>query len=126
MMRPADDLDIVWLCRDAVDFRKGINGLSILVEEQLIRDPFSGQLFVFVNRKRDKIKILYWERAGFCMWKKCLERERFKWPDYLHGDVLTLDGQQLNWLLNDYNLAAMRPQRSLAYSKRASNEYSCF
>ena len=78
MMRPADDLDIVWLCRDAVDFRKGINGLSILVEEQLVRDPFCGQLFVFVNRKRDKIKILYWECAGFCMWQKRLERERFK------------------------------------------------
>ena len=59
-MRPADDLDIVWLCRDAVDFRKGINGLSIVVEEQLVRDPFSGQLFVFVNRKRDKVKIIYW------------------------------------------------------------------
>ena len=78
MMRPSNHLDIVWLCRDAVDFRKGINGLSILVEEQLVRDPFSGQLFVFVNHKRDKIKILYWECAGFCMWQKRLERERFK------------------------------------------------
>jgi transposase len=80
------------------------------------RDPFSGQLFVFVNRKRDKIKILYWERAGFCLWQKRLEKERFKWPDHLHGDVLTLDGQQLNWLLDGYNLAAMRPHRSLAYT----------
>lgn len=60
MMRPSNDLDVVWLCREAVDFRKGINGLSILVEDQLVRDPFSGQLFVFVNRNRDKIKILYW------------------------------------------------------------------
>ena len=64
MMRPSNDLDHVWLARKAVDFRKGINGLSILVEEQLARDPFSGQLFVFVNRKRDKVKILYWERAA--------------------------------------------------------------
>ena len=60
MMRPSNDIDVVWLCRNAVDFRKGINGLSILVEEQLVRDPFCGQLFVFVNRKRDKIKILNW------------------------------------------------------------------
>ena len=115
-MRPSNDLDHVWLARKAVDFRKGINGLSILVEEQLARDPFSGQLFVFVNRKRDKVKILYWEHAGFCLWQKRLERERFKWPDHLHGDVLTLDGQQLNWLLDGYNLAAMRPHRSLAYT----------
>jgi transposase len=46
------------LAREAVDFRKGINGLSVLVEEQLAHNPFSGQLFVFVNKKRDKIKIL--------------------------------------------------------------------
>jgi transposase len=68
------------------------------VEEQLAHDPVSGQLFVFVNKKRDKIKIPYWERAGFCLWRKRLERERFKWPDHLLGNVLTLDGQQLNWL----------------------------
>jgi len=115
MIRPSNDLDVVWLCRNAVDFRKGINGLSILVEDQLVRDPFNGQLFVFVNRRRDKIKILYWERAGFCMWQKRLEAERFKWPEHLAGDVLTLDGQQLNWLLDGYDLAAMRPHRSLAY-----------
>ena len=60
MMRPSNDLDLVWLCRGTVDFRKGINGLSILVEDQLLHDPFSGQLFVFVNKKRDKVKILYW------------------------------------------------------------------
>jgi len=115
MMRPSNEVDAVWLCRQAVDFRKGINGLSILVEEQLIRNPFSGQLFVFINRARDKIKILYWERSGFCLWQKRLEQERFKWPVHLAGDVLTLDGQQLNWLLDGYDLAAMRPHRSLAY-----------
>ena len=116
MMRPANDIDIVWLARDAVDFRKGINGLSVLVDEQLAHDPFSGQLFVFVNRKRDKVKVLYWERSGFCMWQKRLEREIFKWPDHLEGGVLTLDGQQLNWLLDGYDLKAMRLHRSLRYS----------
>jgi transposase len=60
MMRPSNKLDHVWLAREAVDFRKGINGLSVLVEEQLAHDPFSGQLFVFVNKKRDKVKILCW------------------------------------------------------------------
>jgi transposase len=54
-MRPANDLDTVWLARDPVDFRKGINGLSILVEDQLSSDPFSGQLFVFTNKKRSRV-----------------------------------------------------------------------
>ena len=51
-----------------------------VVEATLQQDPFSEQLFVFCNRKRDKIKILYWERNGFCLWQKRLERARFKWP----------------------------------------------
>jgi len=61
MMRPSNDLPVVYLCRDAIDFRKGINGLSILVEDALCLDPFSEQLFVFCNRRRNRVKILYWE-----------------------------------------------------------------
>ena len=60
MMRPSNALPAVYLCREIVDFRKGINGLAVLVEEALQHNPFSEQLFVFCNRKRDKIKILYW------------------------------------------------------------------
>lgn len=114
MMRPPDALPVVYLCREAVDFRKGINGLAILVEQQLL-SPFSEQLFVFCNRRRDKVKILYWERNGFCLWQKRLERERFNWPRHLPGDVITLTGQQLNWLLDGYDLRVMRPHKALGY-----------
>ena len=89
-MRPANELPVVYLCRDIVDFRKGINGLAVLVEEVLQHDPFSEQLFVFCNRKRDKIKILYWERNGFCPWQKRLERARFKWPRRVADEVCLL------------------------------------
>lgn len=74
MFRPSNAIETVWLCREAVDFRKGINGLAVRVEGQLCQDPFSVYLFVFTNRKRDKVKILYWERSGFCLWQKRLER----------------------------------------------------
>ncbi len=77
MMRPSNDSPAVYLCREPVDFRKGINGLAILVEGTLSMDPFSAQLFVFCNRRRDRIKILYWEYSGFCLWQKRLERARF-------------------------------------------------
>ena len=104
-MRPSNELPTVYLCRDIVDFRKGINGLAILVEETLGRDPFSEHLFVFFNRKRDKVKILYWERSGFCLWQKRLERARFKWPRRDENEVITLTGQQLNWLLDGREVA---------------------
>ena len=58
----------VYLCRDPVDFRAGINGLSVLVEQTLKYDPFSRNLFGFVNKRRNQIKVLYWQRSGFCLW----------------------------------------------------------
>ena len=114
-MRPSDTLPEVYLCREAVDFRKGINGLAILVEAILQLDPFSEQLFVFCNRQRDKIKILYWERNGFCLWQKRLERARFQWPRKANTDVVTLTGQQLNWLLDGYDITRMKPHEALHY-----------
>ena len=81
----------IYLCRDPVDFRKGINGLSVLVGSTLQCDPFSRNLFCFVNKRRNQIKVLYWQRTGFCLWLKRLEEERFKWPFHLEGPVVELD-----------------------------------
>jgi len=114
-MRPSDALLAVYLCRDVVDFRKGINGLAILVEEVLQHDPFSEQLFVFCNRKRDKVKILYWERNGYCLWQKSLEQAKFKWPRKALDEVITLTGQQLNWLLDGYDIMRMQAHERLHY-----------
>ncbi len=114
-MRPANELPAVYLCRDSVDFRKGIGGLAMLVEGSLELDPFSEQLFVFCNRKRDKVKILYWERNGYCLWQKSLERDRFKWPRKGKTAVLTFTGQQLNWLLDGYDVMRLKPHEKLHY-----------
>ena len=116
MMRPSNDLPAVYLCRDIVDFRKGINGLSILVEEAMLKDPFSEQLFVFCNHRRDRVRIIYWERSGFCMWQKRLEKARFKWPRQAESDVIILSGQQLNWLLDGYDVMRFKPHERLHYS----------
>ena len=69
-MHPGCRIDQVFLCREPVDFRKSIGGLSVLVEQALGRDPFGSALYVFVNRSRNKIKVLYWHRNGFCLWLK--------------------------------------------------------
>jgi transposase len=69
-----------YICREPVDMRKSIDGLSYLVEPLLAQNPVSGNLFVFVGRDRSKVKCLYWDRTGFALWYKRLERRRFPSP----------------------------------------------
>jgi transposase len=105
----------VTLCIDPIDFRLQINGLSLCVQETLKLDPLGEQLFVFTNRRRNRVKILYWERNGFVLWQKRLERDRFHWPC---GDTATvsLSGQQLNWLQDGFDLSRWRPHAALDYA----------
>jgi transposase len=114
MMRPGDEVE-VWLCREPVDFRKQINGLAILVEQELGLDLFSPRLCAFTNRKRDKIKILYWERTGFVLWYKRLEKHRFAWPRVGTEEVVSLTGRELNWLLDGVDVFAMKPHEEIPF-----------
>lgn len=96
--------------------RKSINGLSLLVEQEMNLSPFEPALFVFCNRQRDKIKLLYWERSGFVLWYKRLEKQRFKWlkPDK-ESRHLQLDGYQLNLLLDGLDIFNNQPHQTLFY-----------
>ena len=116
MMRPAPHLPVVYLCREAVDFRKGLHALAVLVESQLKLDPFSARLFAFRNRRATAVKVLYWERNGFCLWQKRLEKERFHWPRSSAEAVVTINGQELNWLLDGYDIARMKPHKTFRYA----------
>ena len=64
----------IYLYMDIVDFRKSINGLIVVVEQDMNLNPFRDALFVFCNKKRDKVKILYWDKTGFALWYKRLEK----------------------------------------------------
>ncbi len=114
MIRPVNEIR-VHLCRDVVDFRKQIRGLSVLVEEELELDPFSSHLFGFCNRRRDHIKLLLWERNGFVLWQKKLEADRFPWPRAAESHVIELSGRDLNWLLDGMDVFAMKPHDKLSY-----------
>ncbi|MFK7742405.1 MAG: IS66 family insertion sequence element accessory protein TnpB [Planctomycetota bacterium] len=70
----------IYLARGATDMRKAIDGLAAVTKTVLEHDPLSGHLFVFCNRRRDRIKILYWERSGFWLLHKRLEKGTFAWP----------------------------------------------
>ena len=97
-MMPEHFSGTIYLAVGSTDMRKAINGLSILVEQAMDLNPFSGDLFVFFNRQRTIIKILYWDHNGFCLWHKRLEKHKFKWPNS-RVDVMTIATRQLSWLL---------------------------
>jgi transposase len=65
----------------ATDMRKHINGLAAIVEGTMGQSPLSGNLFLFANRQRTVLKVVWWDRNGFCLWLKRLEKDRFPWPD---------------------------------------------
>ena len=71
----------VFVCTAPTDMRKSFDGLCALVETVLKQDPFSGHLFVFLGRRRDKVKILYWDRSGFFLLYKRLEEGTFAMPE---------------------------------------------
>ena len=104
-VEPAD----IYLHVDAVDFRKSINGLVVVVEQQLELSPFSDALFIFCNKHKNKLKILYWDKTGFALWYKRLEKQRFKWPKDNELSRLALSEQQLNWLLDGYDIIGHQP-----------------
>ena len=105
----------VYLHRDPVDFRQSINGLSVIVESEMQLSALSGALFVFCNKRRDKVKLLYWDRSGFALWYKRLEQENFSWPRRVNESVVTLTEDQLHWLLAGYDITKMQPHAALQY-----------
>ena len=104
----------VFVVLGATDMRKAINGLSIMVADHLDLDVFSGHLFVFCNRSRSIIKVLYWDLNGFCLWQKRLERHRFAWPRS-REEVLELSHRELRWLLDGLDPAEVRGHPCLEY-----------
>jgi transposase len=88
----------IWLACGVTDMRKGFDGLAALVQLTLNDDPFSGQLFVFRGRRGDRVKILWWDGDGLCLFAKRLERGRFVWPRTIEGAV-HLTHAQLSMLL---------------------------
>jgi transposase len=89
----------VYLACGKTDMRKSINGLAAIVECSFSLDPFSGSLFVFCNRNRDRLKILEWDGNGFGLYFKRLEKGRFRWPEPGEEATMTLSGEELGILL---------------------------
>ena len=114
-MTQLSNMTEIYLLRDVVDFRKSINGLMVVVEDEMKLSPFNGGLFIFCNRARDKLKALYWDETGFCLWYKRLEKDKFKWPRKSNEALISLTEQQWYWLLSGLDLTKMQTHQPLTY-----------
>ncbi len=102
----------IYLASEPVDLRRGHDGLYAIVRNQWRLDPFAGHLFAFVGRRGNRIKILFWDRGGFVIYYKRLERGRFRLPRPREGAVsITLDATQLGMLLDGIDVEHVRRAR---------------
>jgi transposase len=105
----------IYLCAQPADMRKGFDTLSAMVKGFLGQDPFSGNLFLFVGRGRDRLKILYWDKDGFALWYKRLEEGTFKLPSVkdepLGGMSVELKATELAMLLEGIDLRSIKRSR---------------
>lgn len=115
-MHPGCPIDQVYLYRESIDFRKSINALSVLVEQELGLSPFASALYVFTNRHRNRVKALYWHRNGFCLWQKRLERDKFAWPQGDSALTQTCSLVEFGWLIEGFDLTKNKPHKTLTFS----------
>ena len=104
----------IFLCLDVADMRRGFDGLSAMATEVIGEDPLSGHLFVFRNRRQDRVKILYWDRDGLCLWYKRLERGTFRFPlapTNARTRRTEVKASDLMMLLDGIDLASVRRQK---------------
>ena len=101
----------IYLAVDAVDMRKGFDGLYGLVRDQLGQDPLSGYLFLFSNRTRTRLKALVWDGSGLWVCAKRLEKGRFQWPE-ADARSVTMRSEELAMLVNGLDLSQARPRRN--------------
>lgn len=115
-MRAIESFSKIYLCREFIDFRKSIDGLALTVSQSLKGNPLDGSLFVFICRDRSRVKLLYWDKTGFALWYKRLEKNKFIFSrSKLNEDVLNLTPDRLQWLLSGLDIFKMKPHEELKY-----------
>ena len=116
-MKDVKHFNSVFIHREPVDMRRGINGLSEIVQSSMQGDLMGRHLFVFSGRRKNTIKVLYFDRSGFCLWQKRLEKDKFAWPKKLADSVVNISPEQFGWLLEGFDVWRMKPFEELYFEK---------
>jgi transposase len=102
----------IYIAVEAVDMRKGFEGLYGLVRDHLGQDPLSGHLFLFTNRTRTRLKALVWDGSGLWVCAKRLEKGRFRWPEAAQTRSVAMRPEELAMLLNGLDVTQARPRKN--------------
>ncbi len=105
----------IFLCLEPADMRRSFDGLCLMSEKIVRENPFSGHLFVFANKRKDRLKVLYWDRDGFAIWYKRLEEGTFGFEAGGSGG-LEIDASRLSLILGGIDLGRARPRRRYSRS----------
>ena len=104
----------IFVRAEPTDMRKQINGLSVLVQEEMNLDVFGTSIFLFCNKPRNRLKVLYWDKNGFAMWFKRLERDKFPWPKNIK-EVREISQEEIKLLLSGIDF--WNAHKQLEYEK---------
>ena len=115
-MKRSSDFEKIFLCLQKTDFRKRRRTLAEYIVAHIDSDIFSGSLFLFINRKRDLIRGLYWQKNGFCVWEKEIEEGHFPKFKAVGKTTLTISAKELDWLLDGVDFTALKVLPELKYS----------
>lgn len=111
----------VYIATGATDMRKGFEGLYGIARDQLGGDPLSGHLFLFANRQRTRLKILFWDGSGLWVCAKRLEKGRFGWPEAQPGEAsVAMRQEELTLLVSGIDLKGSKPRRGWLHGQRAA------
>lgn len=103
-MRSIFSFESIFIHRDPVDMRKSINGLSIIVATEMNLDLKLSALFIFTNKPRTHMKILYFDKSGFALWLKKLDSAKFPWPKKIEDEVISVSAKDLEFVLDGINI----------------------
>jgi len=106
----------IYVCLKAVDMRRSIDGLVVMIVEQLKANPQSGHLYLFSNRARNKVKAVYWAKNGFTLIYKRLEKGRFQFPAPTSEQPLSIGIKELQWLLAGFHFTEMSAYPELDFT----------
>lgn len=109
----------IFVSTEPTDIRRSFDGLALLVREVIGEDPFSGYLFVFRNRAGDRVKVLFWDRSGFCLWYKRLEKGVFHFPDPdASRRSVEIEASDLSLILEGIDLKGAKRRERFALAAR--------